>query len=293
MSITLPTFPDRSDDAHKGDVGRLLVIGGRFDEHGMVGAPALTANAALRTGAGLIQVLTTDAARLPISVLAPCATTRILTQADAARLHEFAAEFSADVVAIGPGLSPIVTGNDIVHLMNNFGGPVVVDADGLNALSGVGVSETPVAGRVVLTPHAGELRQLVRGLGLDSALADDGSPDGRRTAADEVARRTNTIVVLKGRGTVVSDGTRCYVNTTGHSGMATGGSGDVLTGVIAALMGQQLDPFDSVVLGVWLHGRAGEIAGDRVGRVSLIATDIVDSIGEAIAECRSQSHDAT
>ncbi len=273
--MEVPAFPKRADGVHKGDVGRIVVFGGRFDEVGMVGAPALVANAAFRVGAGLVQVITTEAARAVVAGLAPCATTRVMGAADGARLAEMATEFRADVVAIGPGLSPTVTGADVLGLVEGFDGGVVIDADGLNALATVGKWCVP-AGRVVVTPHPGEMRRLVDGLAVE--VAD------REACARAVSMATGAVVVLKGAGTVVSDGGEVYVNSTGHSGMASGGMGDVLTGVIAGLMGQRMDSFEAAVLGVWLHGKAGEIAGERVGRVSVMATDVVDSVGEAIVE---------
>ncbi len=272
----IPPFPDRADDVHKGNVGRVVIVGGRFDDVGMVGAPALAANAALRTGAGLVQILTTKEAQLPVSILAPCATTRVLPSGDGSLLIDAVRAFAADVVAIGPGLTPHVTGADVLRLANSFTGGVVIDADGLNALARLGTWSMSRKGQVVITPHPGEMRRLLRGLGQDDNLA------ARSASAKLVADATGTIVVLKGAGTVVSDGEREYVNATGHSGMATGGSGDVLTGMIAALMGQGMNAFDASVLGVYLHGRAGEHAGMQTGMVSMTATDLLDGIGRSI-----------
>ncbi len=257
----------------------------------MVGAPALAANAAFRTGAGLVQILTTKDAQSPVSMLAPCATTRVMTEGDTGRLAEVVSEFDADVVAIGPGLSPQVSGADVVRLMEGFEGGMVIDADGLNALARVGCWRAPRNGQVVVTPHPGEMRRLMAGLELDdTARAAGGDPEkqkpndaeARREIAGTVAKETGAVVVLKGAGTVVSAGDRTYVNTTGHSGMATGGVGDVLTGVIAALMGQKMTAYDAAVLGVYLHGLAGDLAGARVGLVSLTALDMVEAIGNAI-----------
>jgi len=272
----LPRFPSRSDDAHKGDVGRLVIVGGRFDELGMVGAPALAANAAFRTGAGLVQILTTRDAQLPVSVLAPCATTRVMQSQDGGRLAELAEEFHADVVAIGPGLSPLVSSENIVSFMGRFDGGIVIDADGLNALAGAGSWRAARPGQVIVTPHPGEMRRLLQGLGLDEDVKD------REGSAAHLARATNTIVVHKGAGTVVADGDRAYINRSGNSGMATGGAGDVLTGVIAALIGQRMSAFEAAVLGVYLHGWAGDVAAERLGAVSLTAVDLVDALADAI-----------
>lgn len=306
-AVELPRFPERADDAHKGDVGRVVVVGGRMDEVGMVGAPALAANAAFRAGVGLVQILTTAGAQRAVSVLAPCATTRLLdaSEPESVDLARMAQEFHANVVAVGPGLSPAIEGGHILTLMNTFTGGVVVDADGLNALAAVGRWCAPCEGQVVVTPHSGEMRRIVAGLGMGGKLkAESRKPKAdyrkqktengmsqeagaRKRIAEAVANETRAVVVLKGAGTVVSDGSRTYVNRTGHSGMATGGAGDVLTGVIAALMGQKMAAFEAAVLGVHLHGRAGELAGERVGRVSVTAVDLVDSLGEAIESVRA------
>lgn len=286
--VAIPAFPARDDDAHKGVVGRIVVIGGRFDDVGMVGAPALSANAALRAGAGLVQILTTREAMQPVSILAPCATTRVMHEGDESRLASLARDFGADVVAVGPGLCPRVTGEHVLTLMEEFDGGMVVDADALNALASLGTWGAAPKRRIVLTPHAGEMKRLLAGMGMENVLprvATRGlGVEDRSTIAQGLATKTGTIVVLKGAGTVVTDGTRTYVNDTGHSGMATGGAGDVLTGTIAALIGQKMDAFDAAVLGVYLHGRAGEIAADELGDISVTASDIAEAIAEAVFE---------
>ncbi len=289
LNVAIPSFPARASDAHKGSVGRIVIAGGRFDELGMVGAPALAANAAFRTGAGLVQIITTQQARLPVSVLAPCATTRTSSFDDGEHLSSLATDFNADVVAVGPGLSPRFDGRQVMKLVHAFPGGVVVDADGLNALAALGGWKSARGGQVVITPLPGEMTRLMHGLKLDVPAETDAHH--RMETATALARQTDTIVVLKGSGTVVADGTRKYVNDTGHSGMATGGAGDVLTGMIAALMGQSTPPFEAAVLGTYLHGLAGDIAGERVGRLSVTACDIVDAIGEAIA--RHDARDAS
>ncbi|MEE9297120.1 MAG: NAD(P)H-hydrate dehydratase [Phycisphaerae bacterium] len=286
--MKVPAFPERADDAHKGDVGRIVVIGGRFDAVGMVGAPALVANAAFRTGAGLVQILTTRDAQIPVSVLAPCATTRAVDAGEEGRLAALANEFAADVVAIGPGLSPRIKGGHVVRFLREFEGGVVVDADALNALAAMGTWRTARPQQVVVTPHPGEMKRLMAGL-RHGVEGDQGgsTKEARQAAAEALAQETGAIVVLKGAGTVVTDGLRTYVNKTGHAGMATAGSGDVLTGVIAALIGQKMSPFEAGVLGAYLHGRAGDIAGEGVGLVSVTATDLIEALGNAIEEHRN------
>ena len=278
----IPAFPGRAYDAHKGDVGRIVVIGGRLDDVGMVGAPALAANAAFRTGAGLVQILTTREAQLPVSILAPCATTRALRDGDASGLASLASEVHADVVAVGPGLSPEVSGEDLVALMAAFDGGIVIDADGLNALARIGRWQAARPAQVVVTPHPGEMRRLLNGLGID---ADAGQ---REAGAEALAGETGAIVVHKGAGTVVTDGQHTCVNGSGNSGVATGGAGDVLTGVVAGLMGQKMGAYEAAVLGVYLHGRAGDLAGEQLGQVSITALDMVDSLADAIQGLKVQ-----
>lgn len=270
-------MPERADDAHKGEVGRILIIGGRLDDIGMVGAPALAANAAFRSGAGLVQILTPAAALPEVARLAPCATTRRFTP-DGPPLSAIATDYEADVVILGPGLDPLVTVDAILELLKDYSGNIVIDADGLNTIAAAGRWEASWPDQVVLTPHPGEMRRLVQGLKVNTDL------DDREQAATDLALRTGAAVVLKGAGTVVADGERLYVNPTGNSGMATGGSGDVLTGMIAALLGQQMSRIEAAILGVYLHGLAGDIGAEELGRLSLMSWDLLDFIPEAILE---------
>jgi NAD(P)H-hydrate epimerase len=274
-------LPERSDDAHKGEVGRIVVIGGCCGEVVMVGAPALAANAAFRTGAGLVQMLVPEAIRASVAVLAPCATTRTLaTDADA--LLTAVSGFHADAVALGPGLGDTLSPGVVADLLTRLPGPVVVDADGLNLLAAAPTFSIPDPERIVLTPHPGELARLLAARDLDHAV--DRSPSSRRTAACALAEAYGCVAVLKGRGTVVTNGRRLYVNETGNAGMATGGAGDVLTGVIAALIGQKMEPFEAAILGVYLHGLAGDFAAEELGRWSMTAMDLVEYLPEAFSE---------
>ena len=129
--------------------------------------------------------------------------------------------------------------------------------------------------KLILTPHPGEMKRLWSGL-FRTTL-----PSDRQSQAAQLANKTGTIVVLKGKGTIVTDGKKLYVNKTGNPGMATGGTGDVLTGIITALAGQGLSNFDAATLGVYVHGLAGDIAAKKFGQISLIATDVIESLGEA------------
>jgi ADP-dependent NAD(P)H-hydrate dehydratase len=201
-----------------------------------------------------------------------------------------------DVVAIGPGLgrSPAITAL-VSALLGKVPTPLVVDADGLNALQAHPErfldrqafreeKNNPNAAPVIVTPHPGEFARLT-GSDLGTVQAH------RQTLAVRFAQEHRVILVLKGHGTIVTDGRRVYINTTGNPGLATGGTGDVLTGLIAALLGQKLEPFAAAQLGVHVHGLAGDLARDAVGEVSLIATDVVQYLPAAFLRMQRASHE--
>ena len=274
-------FLERKPDAHKGDFGRVLVVGGSRD---MPGAPALAGLAALRAGAGLLKIACPAGVQQTVVGLCPCATSEALPQSPAGLIPRTASKLvqalaqANDALAVGPGMGASPGGAALVAaLLSVPGKPLVVDADGLNNLATRKRWWNSCRAHAVLTPHPGEMRRLVKGAGLDL------DPARRQDCCGQFAEATGQVVVLKGAGTVVSDGRRLYVNKTGNPGMATGGSGDVLTGIIAALLGQGLGPFDAAALGVYLHGLAGDLAAKTVGQTSLIATDLIDHLPTAIA----------
>ena len=247
----------------------------------MVGAPAMAATAAFRAGAGLVQLFVPEAVRAPVAILSPCSTIRALpTSAEA--VLEAVRDFQADVVAVGPGLGRSIEPAVLAGILCGFTGPTVVDADGLNLLAMTETFDIPNAHRVVLTPHPGELRRLMAGRGKTCEISKDRA--SRQEAACALVEAYGCTVALKGYGTVVTNGDRLYVNETGNAGLATGGTGDVLTGVIAALMGQRLPSLESAILGVYLHGLAGDFAAEELGRRSLAATDVIEYLPEAISE---------
>lgn len=278
--ITLPTLPARALDANKGQFGRVLVVAG---SRGMAGAAILCASAALRGGAGLVKVAT-PAEVLPIVAAGnPCYMTvplphdpegRIATAAFATLTQLAEAH---DVIAVGPGLDrgPELS-EMIMELCGQCKKPMVIDADGVNAFAGQAERLLCDSPRII-TPHPGEFARLVR---LDVQTVQT----QRRELAVEFASRQQCVVVLKGYGTIVTDGRRVYQNTTGNPGMATGGTGDVLTGVIAALVGQRLPAFEAAQLGVCVHGLAGDLARDQIGEVSLMASDVLDFLPPAIRQ---------
>ncbi len=274
-------LPERSPHAHKGNVGRIVIIGGCYNAVVMVGAPAMAANAAFRSGAGLVQLLVPEPIRTAAAGLAPCATVGTL-QDTAADILEAVSAFHADVVALGPGLGHTLGPSVVAEILIGFSGPMVVDADGLNLLAAADPFEIPQANRIVLTPHPGEMRRLLDARGRKEPVTNDAAT--RRAAACALVETYGCNVALKGPGTVVTNGDRMYINETGNAGMATGGAGDVLTGVIAALLGQGTPSLEAAILGVYLHGLAGDFAAEELGRRSMTAGDIIEYLPEAICE---------
>jgi len=298
----LAKLPPRKSDAHKGDFGRVLVIGG---SRGMIGAPALAANAALRAGAGLVSVACPRSVQLAVATLCPCATTIPLPEGpdglvvphmalETLRAHRlFDAGGAPSVVAVGPGIGRSDRRFDaqLVSLISAFGTanvPVVLDADALHAIRLAG--DDGRAGwdnarhyRTILTPHAGEMARIS---GVSRAAVEQDRLGFAARTAREMSGGSDfpqhqLVVVLKGEGTIVTDGASLYVNRTGNPGMATGGTGDVLTGVISALVAQGLSTLDAAALGVHLHGLAGDLAAREIGRVPLIATDLIEFLPAA------------
>ncbi len=266
MPASLPKLPPRPVDAHKGQFGRVLIIGGSI---GMADAPSLAALAALRSGAGLVQIACPREVRTAVAALVPCATIELLYESD---------KFNPTVRAVGPGCGDQLSINDLKWILEENDEPVVIDADGLNVLAKINEWWSLIRENVVLTPHPGEMQRL---LAKTSISASD-LP--RTDLAQEVAILCGGVVALKGHQTVVCSAERTYVNDTGNPGMATGGSGDVLTGVIAALIGQGLSPYDAACVGVHIHGLAGDIAARNKGQISTIATDIIDTLPQAFQQ---------
>ena len=288
---TLPKLPHRKRDAHKGDFGRVLVVGG---SRGMIGAPALAANAALRGGSGLVTVAVPEDIQLATASLCPCATSIPLKctpdgePSPQAVGEMLSAAKVCDVLAVGPGMGISGPSDQIVRAAIGQDKPVVLDADGLNNLARIDGWAAMRRCPLVLTPHPGEMTRLT-GKTVDD-IQSDRQPLVVASAGDwySEAEGFPLVVVLKGAGTVVTDGLRVFVNKTGNPGMATGGSGDVLTGLIAALAGQGMDIFPASCLGVHLHGFAGDLAAAKLGQVSLIASDIIDFLPEAIRKTASK-----
>jgi NAD(P)H-hydrate epimerase len=274
----VPSLAPRDPDANKSDFGRVVLAAG---SRGMSGAAILCASAALRGGAGLVRVAV-PAGILPIVAAAnPCYMTAPLPEDIHGRL---AASAAPELVALlgqntaaglGPGLSRGDGVSAVVRAaLEQTTLPLVLDADGLNALPPMLDVLKRRGGPTVLTPHPGEFGRL---LGCDAAAVQA----NRQNLAMRFAAEHSVVLVLKGKGTVVTDGRRVYINGTGNPGMATGGMGDVLTGLTTALLGHGLAPFAAAQLAVYLHGLAGDLARDAVGESSLIATDLLDHLPQA------------
>jgi NAD(P)H-hydrate epimerase len=275
----LPVLEPRSADSNKGTYGTVLVVAG---SRGMAGAAALVGASALRSGAGLVRVACPVEVQPTVASYEPSYMTwpiendsdGLLRFKPARRAIERLLE-RTDVLAIGPGLGQSPEIRELVHwVVEEVKIPTVLDADALNALAGQTDTLADLRRPVVLTPHPGEFARLT-GRPVSEIQSD------REGHALALAQADRLVLVLKGTGTIVTDGRRIYVNDTGNPGMATGGAGDVLTGVIAALIGQKLPAFEAAQLGVHIHGLAGDIARDQNGEISLIAGDIVDSLPDA------------
>jgi len=267
----------RKANSHKGDFGHVFILAGsaRFS-----GAAVLCAKAALRSGAGLVTLGIPKSLNLAIIKIKPDeAMTLPLPETNAGSLslagYKKIKDFlkKSDVLVIGPGLSQDNSTQKLVRkLLAGLEKPAVVDADAINAL----VGHLKILGPVVLTPHPGEMARLLK-------ISVKKVQKNRKEIAKKFAKAYKMALVLKGRNTVVNDykGNQ-YINKTGNAGMATAGSGDVLSGMIGAFLGQGLNSFDAAKYAVYLHGLAGDLAAKEKTQISLIASDIIAKIPEAI-----------
>jgi len=281
LIITIPHLKARAADANKGSYGRVTVIGG---SRGMSGAAVLCGTAALRGGAGLVRVAVPHGILPIVAAGNPCYLTAGLAEDDLGRLHlsslpHLLEMLSGQTVTVfGPGLGQSPELPDLLgEVLRADATPLVLDADGLNALAQraelLNVRRRPL----ILTPHPGEFARLT-GASIQQIQGN------RQESAVRFAELHKVVLVLKGHGTIVTDGDRVYINHTGNPGMATGGTGDVLTGLVGALLGQGLEPFDAAQLGVYLHGLAGDRARDDLGEPSLIASDLIDYLPQAFRQ---------
>ena len=284
--MTNRVFPRRKPDTHKGDYGHIFILAGSL---GFSGAAILCANSAMRSGAGLVTLGLPEslcdiaAKRVFLEVMLkplPQTKEKALSLSAYPRISEFAK--NADVLALGPGLSRNPQTQKLIRrIISTIHKPMVIDADALNALAGHLDILRLNPNLKILTPHPGEFSRLA---GQSTAYIQK----NRETLAKRFACDYNIILVLKGHHTVVASADKVYVNKTGNPGMATAGSGDVLTGIISALLGQGLDGWTAAKTGAYLHGLAGDLAAKEKTQAALIASDIIDHIPEGIKKLRKQ-----
>jgi ADP-dependent NAD(P)H-hydrate dehydratase len=290
----LPQLAPRRPDSHKGDFGRALLVGG---SRGMSGAITLSGMATLRSGAGLVTLAVPRTIQDIVAAFNPSYMTLALSD-DGERIDRRAAKDvialaeSATVVALGPGLGRSAALTEFVAtLYSSITRPMIVDADALVAIAARPELLAQPAGPRVLTPHPGEFVRLAGRAIPDAKKLAVGDDSQRSQVAAELARqdtRGKTVIVLKGHHTVITDGKRAAFNSTGNPGMATGGSGDVLTGIVTALLCQTLEPFDAARLAVHIHGLAGDLATETLGQVSLISSDLIDYVPAAFQRVESE-----
>lgn len=266
----LDILPDRDVLAHKGDFGRVLLLCG---SRGYTGAAYLAALGALRSGAGLVylgvpeSIYAIEAVKLnePIVFPLPDENGKLAISAG----EEIKTLLpKMDAVLIGPGLGQSKgTLAALKVVLREFHGPVVLDADGINLLARHKYLLRGRTAPTVLTPHEGEFARIAGEIGAD-----------RQSAAEALARELGAIVVLKGHGTIITDGTKSYRNPTGNPGMAVGGSGDVLAGMVVSLLGQGIEPLEAAAAAAWLHGAAGDRCAERLGQYAMLPTDLLEEL---------------
>lgn len=278
-------LPDRRRDSHKGTYGHLLVLAGSV---GKTGAAALAARAAMRAGAGLVTVATAARVQPVVAGLLleamsePLADTPAGTVAAAARKRLDELSATRDAVAMGPGLGLVDETRALARdLVATLPRPIAVDADALTALAGSPETLASAPAPRCLTPHPGEMARL---LGVSAAEVQR----DRIETARGLAAAWGVHVALKGAGTVIAaPGGRVLVNPTGNAGMASGGTGDVLTGIVGAFLARGLDAEPALAAAVYVHGLAGDVAAERVGEESLVAGDVVEALPEAFRRLRA------
>lgn len=288
----LPKLKARNRDSHKGNYGRVLVIAGST---GMTGAAYLSSKAALRSGAGLVTLGIPESLNAIMEVKLTCVMTHPLPETASGSFSKSAekdilklAEVS-DVVIIGPGVSQHPETRELIcGLLQKITIPIVLDADGLNAITEKLHLLNETRNDVVITPHPGEFVRLMhlkstaevqmdRIRCAENFITSLSQNNAKNTKSD----KSDIVLVLKGSGTIVINHENLYVNSTGNPGMASGGSGDVLSGIIGALIGQGYSTYEAAQLGVYIHGFAGDLAAERYGEVSMIATDLINFLPEA------------
>lgn len=271
--IALSMLPERPARSNKGTFGQVAVVGGSV---GMSGAAYFAAKAAYRTGCGLVRIISPRENRAIYQTQLPEAVLSIYDN-DAPDERDIKnAVCRASAIVLGVGLGTTDTAKKLlIYTLESANCPIVIDADGLNILAADKELLRKLPKGTVITPHAGEMSRLT---GLPIAAVLDDIP----SVSERFAEEYGVICVMKDSNTAVSDGERTMVNDSGNSGMATGGSGDVLSGIIASLLAQGTAPFEAAALGVYIHGLAGDIAAKSLSEYSVMASDIIDAIPKVL-----------
>lgn len=263
-------LPVRNINSHKGNYGKILLLCG---SKGYTGAAALAAMGALRSGAGLVflgipeSIYEIEAIKLLEPVVFPLLEENGMYSSASSDIVKTML-FKMDAVLIGPGIGQSEGSLSVVKtVLEDFNGPVVVDADGINVLSSHKYILRDRIAPTILTPHDGEFVRI------GGEITSD-----RTESAAKLAKELGCIVLLKGHRTVITDAEMCYINQTGNPGMAVGGSGDVLSGIIVSLLGQGLSPLMAAACGAWLHGAAGDICEKEIGQYGMLPQDMVNAL---------------
>ena len=272
-SNDLNKLPKRKQDSNKGDYGKILVVAGSKN---MSGAAFFAAKSAYTMGSGLVRILTAEANRMILQTQLPQAMISVWEEMTDDTLQNIIDW--ADALIIGPGIgTEKIMEKRIENLLPLIKCPIVIDADGLNLLALNEMWYDKLNTQIVLTPHMGEMSRLT-GKRISDLKKD------RAFEAEEYSLRHHVVCALKDSSTVVSDGDRLCFNQTGNHGMATGGSGDVLSGIIGALLGMKMNPFDAACLGVYIHGCAGDIAAKQYGTFSMTSVEIIEGLIKILKE---------
>jgi len=266
--------PTRKQNTHKGNYGRVLILAGA---EGYTGAPALAARSSLRSGAGLIYlgvpraVYPIVAAKLNAPVVFPLPDSDGKLSLDA--LPEILRRLeTADACLLGPGLGRSETSDALVlEVIRRCKCPLVLDADGINAAAAHKDVLRGAACPLILTPHEGEFRRLT-----------DAEETDRILGAEALANDLGAIILRKGHETIITNGMMTYVNRTGNAGMATGGSGDALAGILVSLLGQGVPPMEAAATAAWLHGSAGDLAAEDLGQYAMGPEDLIESLSRLL-----------
>lgn len=274
-------LPKRLVNTHKGDYGKLGVIGGK---EGMSGSVYLAGLAALKSGTGLVYLIPPTSIyeilsiKLNEVIIEKLPTSQeYLVDDDLEKIMEYSKKF--DVMCLGTGIgTDDKTKKMVTEILGLFDKPIVLDADGLNCINGSVEILKNRKGSTVVTPHSMEMARLIN-------VNPDAIAKDRINTSMSFSKQYGVITVLKGHETVVSNGKEFYINTTGNSGMATAGSGDVLTGIIGAFVSQGYDPYFAAKLGVFIHGLAGDLAKAKYGEYGMIASNIIECLPYAIKIC--------